>query len=85
MLCTSNLPETPLLDPTSKQTGKREGNTSKATKANSLNDKDLARPLSIPPLHWDHGTINQFQWTSIEPEHQEGTGEDVEEVHKEEM
>ena len=73
----------PPLNPTSKQTGKHKGNAFKATKANSLNDKDLARPLSIPPLHQDHGTINQFRWILIEPEHHKGIGEDEGEVHKE--
>ena len=82
---TSNLPKMPLLDPTSKQTGKCKGNASKTTKANNLNDKDLARPLSILPPHQDHGTINQFQWILIEPKHHKGIGEDEGEVHKEEM
>ena len=75
----------PLFDPISKPTGKCEDNASKTTKANSLNDKDLARPLSIPPPHQDHGTINQFRWILTEPEHHKGIGKDEGEVHKEGM
>ena len=76
---------TPLLDPISKQTGKREDNASKATRVNNLSIKGLARPLSIPLQHQDHGTTNQFQWTSIELGYQEGTGEGKEEAHREGM
>ena len=75
----------PLLNPTSKQTGKREGNAFKAIRTNCLKDKVSARPPSIPLPHWKHGTINQFQWISTEPGCQGGTGEDEEEAHKEEM
>ena len=86
MPCTNNQLETPLLfDQTSRQTGKHEGNTSKATKINSNSDKVLDRPLTTPPQHQDHGTISQFPWISIELEHQEETGGGEEEVHKEEM
>ena len=75
----------PLLNPTSKQTGKHEDNASKATKVNNLSIKGLARPLSIPLQCRDHGTINQFQWILIELGHQGGTGEDEEEAHREGM
>ena len=85
MLCTGNLLRMPRLNPTSKQIGKHEGNILQTTKVNNLSDKGLVRPLSTPPPHQDHGTINQFQWILIEPEHHEGIGEDEEEVHKEEM
>ena len=83
--CTSNQQGTPLLDLTSKQTGKHKDNTSKVTKANNLNDKGLARLPSTPLLPQDHGTINQSQWTSIEWERQGGTGEDEGEGRKEGM
>ena len=75
----------PLLNLTSKQTGKCKDNAFKTTKANNLSNKDLARPLSILPPYQDHGIINQFQWILIEPEHWEETGEEGEEAHKEEM
>ena len=75
----------PLLGQTSKQPGNPEDNASKTTKINKLRSKVLVKPLSIPPPLWKHGIINQSPWTSIEPGHQEGTGEDEEEVHKEEM
>ena len=84
MLCTSNPHET-LLGPTSRQTGKPEGNASKAIRANSHNNKVLARPLLTPLQHQDHGTINQSQWISIELECREEIGEDEEEVHREGM
>ena len=58
----------PPLGPTFRRTGKPEDNVSKATKANSRNDKGLARPLLTPPQHQGHGTINQFPWTLIELE-----------------
>ena len=38
---------------------------------------------SQQPQRQDHGIINQSQWILIEPEHQGGTGEDGEEVHRE--
>ena len=85
MHCINNHLETPLHDQIFKQPGKCEGNASKAIKANNLRDKDLAKPHSTPPLHQKHGTINQFQWTSTKPGHQEETGEAKEEVHKGEM
>ena len=75
----------PPLNPTSKQTGKHGDNASKVTRVNNLSIKDLARPLLTPLQCQDHGTINQFQWISIELEHQGGTGEDEEEAHKEGM
>ena len=71
-----------LLNPISKQTGKCEDNTPKATRGNKCSAKGLARPLLIPLQHQDHGTINQFQWISTEPEHQEETGEGGGEAHK---
>ena len=74
----------PLFDQTSRQTGRHEGNAPKATKTNSCSDKVLDRPLSILLQCRDHGTINQFPWILIELERQEETGEDKEEVHKEE-
>ena len=84
MHSTSNHPGMPLPDPTSRQIGKHEGNVSKITKANSLNAKDLVRPLSTPLPHLDHGTINPFRWMLIKPENQEGIGEGKGEVYKEE-
>ena len=84
MLCTSNPHET-LLGLTSRQTGKPEGNASKAIRASSCNDKGLARPLLTPLQCRDHGTINQSQWILIKLEHQEEIGEDEEEVRREGM
>ena len=75
----------PLLDLTSKQIGKHKDNVFQTIKANSLSDKGLARPLSTPLLHQSHGTINQFQWILIEPEHQEEIGEAEEEACRGEM
>ena len=75
----------PLLDPTSKQIGKCKDNASKATKVNNPSVKGSARPLSTPLWCRDCGTTNQFQWISIKPGHQGGTGEDEEGAHKEGM
>ena len=72
----------PLPNPTSRQTGNHKGSVSKAPKANNLHDKDLARLLSTRPRHQGHGIINQFQWISIKPKCQEGTGEGKDEVRK---
>ena len=82
MHCISNHLEVPLHNQTFKQPDKCKGNASKAIKANNPKGKDLARHHSTPPLHQKHGTINQFQWTSTKPEHQEGIGEVGEEVRK---
>ena len=79
---TSNHPEVPHHETISKQPGRCKGNASKATKTNNHRGKDLARPLSTPPLHPSHGTINQFPWILIELEHQEEIGEAKEEVHR---
>ena len=81
-LCTNSPSETPLLDPTSKQTGNHKGNASRVPKANNLSDKDLARLPSTLPWHQGHGIINQFQWILIKLECQEGTGEGKDEVCK---
>ena len=85
MCCTNNHLEAPLHDLISKQPGKHKDNASKATKANNPRDKGSAKPHSIPPPHQKHGIINQSQWTSTEPEHQEETGEAEEEAHRGEM
>ena len=86
MPCINNLSEMlPLFDQTFRQTGKHKDNASKAIKINSNSNKVLDRPLITPPLHQDHGIINQSPWILIELEHQEETGGGEEEVHKEEM
>ena len=74
-----------LLDLTSRQTGKPEGNASRAIKASSHNNKGLAKPLLTPLQHQDHGTINQSQWILIELECREEIGEEEEEVRREGM
>ena len=72
----------PFPNPTSKQTGSCEGSVSRVPKVSHLSGKGLARPPSTLPQHQGHGIINQFQWILTGPEHQEGTGEDKEEVRK---
>ena len=83
MRCTNNNPKIPLHDPVSNQPGRCEGNTPRATRVSSPRGKGLDKPCSTLPLHQKHGTTNQSQWISIEPEHLEGTGEVEEGVHLE--
>ena len=78
----NNHPEAPRPKTISKQPGKRKGNASKATKTNNLKDKDLAKPLSTPPLHQSHGTTSWSPWILIRPGCQEEIGEAKEEVHR---
>ena len=85
MLCTNNWPEMPPLDPTSRPTGSHGDNTSRTPKISHLNDKDLVRLLLTQLQCQGPGITNQFQWTLIEPGHQEEIGEGEDEVCKEGM
>ena len=67
----------------SRQTGRHEDNASKETKTSNCHIKGSGRPLLTPPPRRNHGTINQSQWISTEPEHQEEIGEGEGEVHRE--
>ena len=65
--CTNNCLGMPLLDPTSKQTGKCEGNVFKAIRTNNLKDKVLARPpfnSTTMPKAWNNQPVPMdLDWT----------------------
>ena len=73
----------PHRDPTSSLHGKPKDNNSRPTKTHNHRGKDLGRPHLIPQLPQNHGTINQFLWTSTGQEHQEAIGGDEGEDHLE--
>ena len=71
--------------PTSKPLGKHEDNISKITRTHNHWGKDLGSLHSTWPPPQSHGTISQFLWILTKPEHLEGTGEEGEGDHHEEM
>ena len=84
MHCIDNHRGMLLKSPTFKLHGKQGDNASRTIKTHSHKGKDSDKPHSAPLLPQSHGTTSQSQWTSIEQETWEGTGEDKGGEHPEE-